>query len=477
MAAIPPHDTPVTDEPWDGTAEEARLSDDDGADVYRDVYAWVDPDADADLKGSYKFPHHVVSDDGVPGAANLEGCRGGLQALGQADVPDADRDGIERHLQQHVDAEDAGEPEDDAEDGAEDGAAEAAPPSSSSEQPDDEAAEAEQRGPEARGGWLAEVTGRAWAIRPELFAGILELRRGSPSSSAVRAFLDDEEPDPAPGVQVHGQVAVIPLYGMITPRASLLSMLFGGGGGSLELLLRNLDAAVNNADVKAIVLDVDSPGGLVDGVPEAATAIREARGSKPIVAVANTIMASAAYWLGSQADEVVVAPSGEAGSIGVYAAHEDVSALMDRLGVKTTLVSAGKYKTEGNPFEPLGAEAREHLQAQVDDLYSMFVADVAKGRDVRPAAVRAGFGEGRLELARRAVESGLADRVATLDQTVRTVLSGGRRPARQRNGSVPAAEATAGAVRGAEGAEAQAGAGVPSDDERRRRSLLVDALG
>jgi len=109
-AAIPPHDTPVVDEPWDKNEQLSKLPSEQG--VLREMHAWVDSAADPDLKGSYKFPHHMVSDaDGTPGngdervgAANVNAVRDGLARLGQAQIPDDDREGVRRHLQQHLDA-------------------------------------------------------------------------------------------------------------------------------------------------------------------------------------------------------------------------------------------------------------------------------------------------------------------------------------------------------------------------------------
>jgi ClpP class serine protease len=116
---------------------------------------------------------------------------------------------------------------------------------------------------------------------------------------------------------------------------------------------------------------------------------------------------------------VVVTPSGEVGSIGVYAAHEDISGMLEQDGVKVTLVSAGKYKTEGNPFEPLSDEAREYIQGRVDEYAAMFHRAVAAGRGVAVERVRSEFGEGRVFGAQEGVSRGLADRVGTLDETIR----------------------------------------------------------
>jgi signal peptide peptidase SppA len=223
-------------------------------------------------------------------------------------------------------------------------------------------------------------------------------------------------------------VMVIPLTGVITPQGSFFDFLFGGSGG-LAGFREQLSAAVSNDDVTVIVLDVDSPGGMADMVPETAAMVREARAVKPVVAVADTNMMSAAYWIASQA-EVVVTPSGYAGSIGVYRTHVDASGLNDKMGVKVTYVSAGKYKTEGNPDEPLGRTAQRAWQQAVDDVYGDFVADVARGRGVSEDAVRSGFGEGRSLRGERAVRAGIADRVATYEEVVGQLLVGSVPPPR-----------------------------------------------
>lgn len=211
---------------------------------------------------------------------------------------------------------------------------------------------------------------------------------------------------------------VIPLKGVITPHASLFSLLFGGADGSLDTFRRSFRNAMGDSEVGTVVLDVDSPGGLVDLVPETAAEIRKARESKKIVAVSNPLTASAAYWLASQADEIVVTPSGESGSIGVYATHQDISGALDKAGIKPTLISAGKYKVEGNPYEPLDEEAQQAIQDSVDEYYGMFVKDVAAGRGVKVSEVKAGYGEGRTLTAGKALEANLVDRVDTLESTV-----------------------------------------------------------
>jgi len=271
-----------------------------------------------------------------------------------------------------------------------------------------------------------------WAILPSTLAAILEL-------VALRAAgerLSEEEIQARVGAGPPGReparvgpVAVLPLYGVIFPRANLFTEM--SGGTSLQQFISAFRQAIGDERTRAVVLDVDSPGGLTDLVPEVAAEIRSARGSKPIVAIADTTAASAAYWLASQADELVVTPSGEVGSIGIFAAHDDISKLQEKAGVKTTLISAGRYKTEGNPFEPLSEEARQAIQRTVDEFFAMFVDDVAHGRRVRESAVRQGFGQGRMVTATRALELGMADRIDTFEATITRLAGDASGPGRR----------------------------------------------
>lgn len=233
---------------------------------------------------------------------------------------------------------------------------------------------------------------------------------------------------------VRGGVAIVPLQGVITPRGGFLDLLFGGGGG-LQGFRSNLAEALQADEVNSIVLDVNSPGGSVSLVTEVAAELRAARGIKPITAVANTMAASAAYQIAAQADEVVVTPSGQTGSIGTYLVHTDWSKFNADLGVAPTYVYAGKYKVEANADEPLDDEARAALQASVDEHYGQFVADVAAGRGVSAAEVRAGYGEGRVLNANAAVAAKLADRVATIDDVVVELAGGKRRSSSSRSRS------------------------------------------
>jgi signal peptide peptidase SppA len=215
-------------------------------------------------------------------------------------------------------------------------------------------------------------------------------------------------------------VAVLNLFGPMAQRMDLFSEI--SGGTSTESFQATFQAAMADPNIGGIVLNIDSPGGSVYGVQELASVIAGsvASGSKPVVAVANSMAASAAYWVGSQAGEFVVTPGGEVGSIGVIAAHEDLSQAADVAGVKMSFITApeGGFKAEGNPYEPLSADARENLQGVINEYYDGFVRAVASGRRASLTTVKESFGKGRMVTGKSAVALGMADRVATLQEVV-----------------------------------------------------------
>jgi signal peptide peptidase SppA len=263
------------------------------------------------------------------------------------------------------------------------------------------------------------VSQQPWAILPSTLAimrDVLRLRASGLKLSAEElAERIGARGDVSPrGSQAPTAIAVIPVWGIVGHRANELQDVSSRVGTSTEILASYIAAAVTDPSVQSIVLDVNSPGGGVYGVAELADFIRSQRGKKPIVAVANALAASAAYWIASAASEVVVTPSGQVGSIGVFSLHEDVSQQLAEEGVNVTLIRAGRYKAEDAPFGPLTDEARAAMQGQVDSYYAMFVRDVAKGRGVAVDVVRDGFGEGRVVNAKDALAAGMVDRVATM---------------------------------------------------------------
>jgi len=265
---------------------------------------------------------------------------------------------------------------------------------------------------------------RPWALQPAMLAVIEEIVR---LRAAGAPFTDEEiearvaAADNGPrrgGLRAQG-VAVIPIYGVITQRLNLMTAM--SGGTSVEGITRDFREAMADPDVGAIVFDIDSPGGSVDGITELATEIRSARGVKPMAAVANPTMASAAYWIGSQADEVIGSPSAIVGSVGIIGMHHDVSKADEMEGVKVTLITAGAGKADGNEHLPLSDEGRAELQGIADDYYALFVGDVAAGRGVKATQVISGW-KADVFTAKKAKTAGLVDRVETLDATVHQMI-------------------------------------------------------
>lgn len=261
-----------------------------------------------------------------------------------------------------------------------------------------------------------------WAIQPETLrsmASHIEMWGKNPAlgEAAVQAVKHNAEVVAVRNKQIAastgGAVAVLPLYGLITQRSSWMSYFFGGT--TTEGFAAQFRQALADPNVTAIVIDVDSPGGSVAGVDELASEIYAARGKKTIVAISDTLNASAAYYLSAQASELWASPSSLTGSIGVYNAHEDDSKYFENVGVKFTLISAGKYKVEGNSYEPLSEDAKGSMQAMVDGYYNAFVRAVAKGRAAKMDEVRSGFGQGRVLMAADALEQKLVDKIGTLD--------------------------------------------------------------
>lgn len=267
-------------------------------------------------------------------------------------------------------------------------------------------------------------------IEPDAYRRWLDEARLHAGNSTLleRAYSPDAAARLNPGKRSVGDIAVVNLNGFITQKPNIFTMLFGGT--STEGLVETMRAALTEPSVGSIVLNVDSPGGIVFGVPEAAAAIRGMRGKKPIVAVANPLMASAAYYLGAQADQIVAIPSSIVGSVGVMVAHVDESEALKEAGLNVSLITYGRRKAEETSVRPLGEEAKDSIQARVDYYGRLFEEDVAKGRGVSVQTVRKNFGEGAVFTARDAQANGLVDRIGTLEEVLGRLAAGERMGAR-----------------------------------------------
>jgi signal peptide peptidase SppA len=253
-----------------------------------------------------------------------------------------------------------------------------------------------------------------------VLAGVFQSFQPGGTPMMPRGFDGTPEPQLAvggsrtkPGYVLTGDdIAVIQVVGSLVQRQALMDA--ESGLESYSNLSRMLNAALADDDVRAILLEIDSPGGEAAGLFDFAARVRAATKEKPIVAHANETAFSAAYAIASSASELYLPRTGQVGSIGVITLHVDESARDERLGYKFTPIIAGDRKADFSSHAPLSDRGRAAAQAVVDDLYDVFVRQVASARNISEQSVR-GTQAGIL-LAGDAVKARLADGVRTLEQ-------------------------------------------------------------
>lgn len=250
---------------------------------------------------------------------------------------------------------------------------------------------------------MSMFASQVWAILPETMDDMIAKIASNITIESKSSFKSS----------VQGDIAILPLKGVIDNHSSWVLDWFGGT--SCDDFGYTIESAANDSKIKTIIISVDSPGGSVYGVQELSDRIYNLRNKKQIIAISNSLNASAAYWISSAAHKVYVNPSSETGSIGVVAIHQDISEAEKEFGIKTTVIKAGRYKAEGNPHEPLSDEAIASYQSRIDDYYESFTKAVARNRGVSQSDVKKNFGEGRVFGSKQAVSSGMADRVISFD--------------------------------------------------------------
>lgn len=261
----------------------------------------------------------------------------------------------------------------------------------------------------------AEVIMAALAER----MGVTHLTRADGQTIALMGPELTGAPEPDRPYEVTGDgVAVIPVRGTLVQRNGLHPW---SGMTGLDGVRTKFALAIEDLDVRAIVFDIDSPGGEVAGTFDLADAIFSARGVKPVHAILNEGAYSGAYALASACDRIAVPRTGGAGSIGVIAMLVDLSKALTAAGITVNVIQFGKRKADGNQAVPLSDEARDNFQAQVDEIGELFVTTVARNRGLSPAAVRKT--EAATFLGAEAVRLGLADAVASPDQAYRALVA------------------------------------------------------
>ena len=273
---------------------------------------------------------------------------------------------------------------------------------------------------------IIDVLTNPWAIVPEKLYEIQEiysthLRGEKIDVATIEAKTGKPLENQARSYDVVNDMAVISLHGVTAKRMNLFTRI--SGGVSTELAGRDITEALNDPDIKGIVLDIDSPGGTVDGTLELANIIFEGRDKKPIVTHSDGMIGSAAYWIGSAAHEVYISGDTiQTGSIGVVAAHVDYSQYEKKLGIKTTEIYAGTYKRMASQYKPLSKEGKEMIQERVDYLYTVFVDNIARHRGVSSDTVLKNMADGKVFIGEQGISAGLVDGVSSMDQLIHATL-------------------------------------------------------
>lgn len=219
--------------------------------------------------------------------------------------------------------------------------------------------------------------------------------------------------------QIVNGVAVICVHGILVHELSWLGAWFGGETAYCEIAAA-IVAAMNDPDVNAVVLHVNSPGGEVAGCFDLVDGIYGLRGIKPIWAIFDEEGYSAAFAIASAADRIIVPRTGGSGSIGVITMHIDITGMLEEFGVKVTTIQYGARKSDRYPTTPLSDEARAIMQADIDAMGELFVNTVARNRGLSPGKVRAT--EAGIFLGASGLEQSLVDAVMAPDAAFLSLL-------------------------------------------------------
>lgn len=259
---------------------------------------------------------------------------------------------------------------------------------------------------------LDAACGTPWLIHEPAMAFVLETLDREHPVKAVETEAG-RKLDNTRSVTNRDGVAVVPIKGVIVRSPNIFSELFGDT--SIDTLAKDFAAAVKDPAVKGIILNIDSPGGMTNGVAETADMIRAARAVKPVTAYVGNMAASAAYWLASAADEIVMAETAMVGSIGTVIALPNPA----RQSVKDIEIVSTQSP---NKRPDVSTESgRAEFQRIVDEMTTVFIDHVARNRNTTTAKVEADFGKGGVRLGHDAVSKGMASRVGSLEGVIKDI--------------------------------------------------------
>lgn len=268
---------------------------------------------------------------------------------------------------------------------------------------------------------LAIMPGKAEVIMAALSdrLGLSQVSRLAPS------LMEDDDYDysargnnPRGGFDIVEGVAIIQVSGTLVQKLGTLRPYSGMTG--YDGIRQNFLTALFDPKVKAIMLDIDSPGGEVSGCFDLVDLIYASRGKKPIWSILNESAYSAAYAIASAADRIYVPRTGGVGSIGVIWMHMDWSKALTSAGFKVTFITYGESKADGHPEIPLSGEALARFQADIDSMGGLFVSTVARNRNISADVVR--DTQAATYMGPAGVSMGLADEVLAPDEAFMALL-------------------------------------------------------
>lgn len=259
------------------------------------------------------------------------------------------------------------------------------------------------------------ILSRPWAMLPDRVEQMLAVAERTIDLEAVLAKTG-KPLENTQDVKIRGNVALVPIRGVISRYADLFTQICGGT--TVEHLSRDIRSALDDPKIEAIILEIDSPGGQVSGIGELAEQVRQGTQIKPIVSYVSNLGASAGYWLASAGSEIVASPSAILGSVGVVWP-------MSRTTDDGRTI---EFVSSQSPNKRLSTETRDgkaKYQAMVDAMAAVFISAVAENRDMAPEKVISDFGEGGLLIGQAAVDVGMADRLGSLEQLISELSNGG----------------------------------------------------
>lgn len=215
-------------------------------------------------------------------------------------------------------------------------------------------------------------------------------------------------------------VAIVPVVGPLVRSSDFLSTLLGLS--TYEQTINELRYAEKNERIGGIVLHIDSPGGTASGCQRVAEVVEEVNRTKPVVAVCDGYMCSAAYYIASASSFITASPDALVGSIGTVMELQNAAKLLERIGIETNLISTGEFKTAGHPSAPLTDEHREYFEGIISDLGQHFASHVIKHRRLSGESQKEVL-SAKVFVGQKAVDIGLIDAVAYPEETIKSMVT------------------------------------------------------